>query len=180
MAKKKFRSISEVCEWRAFEYDGEQFDLRHLDARIVEYDHSYSGPDTYKSYVTYGFHCFTTSRPDEDSLGEYHSPKESCPFCKKRYELSKYLPDLVARLADEDTRCYFAGCSRYATIELTLDSGKVIHYMMAFKAFREKKKLRLHVESAYPLEERPDRMKKIKFLVIAHKTLLGKEIKQPK
>ena len=99
-------------------------------------------------------------------------------FCRKRYELSKYLPDLVARLAGEDTRCYLAGYSRYATIELTLDSGEIIHYMMAFNTFREKKKLRLHVESAYPLEKRPGRMKKIKFLVIARKTLLGKEIKQ--
>ena len=86
----------------------------------------------------------------------------------------------IIRIADEDTRCYLAGYSRYATIELTLDSGEVIHYMMVFKAFCEKKKLRLHVESAYPLEERPGGMKKIKFLVIAHKTLLGKEIKQPK
>lgn len=178
MAKKKFPSISEVCEWRAFECDGEQFNLRHLDAQIVEYDNPYPGPDKYRFYVTYGFHCFTTSRPDEDSLGEYHSPKESRPFCRKRYELSKYLPDLVARLAGEDTRCYFAGYSRYATIELTLDSGEIIHYMMVFKTFREKKKLRLHVESAYPLEKRPGKMKKIKFLVIARKTLLGKEIKQ--
>lgn len=105
--KKKFPSISEVCEWRAFGCDGEQFNLRHLDAQIVEYDNPYPGPDKYRFYVTYGFHCFTTSRPDEDSLGEYHSPKESRPFCRKRYELSKYLPDLVARLAGEDTRCYF-------------------------------------------------------------------------
>lgn len=172
--------MGEVRKWRAFEHGGEHFDLSHLDAMTVEYANPNAGPAAYKFDVTFAFHCFTTSDPDENSLGDYQAPKECRPFCRKRYELSKCLPDLVSSLANDGMYCFFAGFGRFATIELTLDNGETVHYRMVFTVFREKKKLRLHIESAYPLKERPGKLKKIKFLVIAYNTLMSKEIKGPK
>ena len=180
MTKKKFPSIKEVCERRPFRHGDEVFDLSHLDAHIVEYENPNAGPPPYyKFYVTYGCHCFTTSRPDKHSLGDFHAPKESRPFCRSRYEYSKHLPYLVNSLGVEGARCYHAGFSRYATINLTLEGGETIDYFMVFKTFRERRKLRLHVESAYTLDAPPGKLKKIKFAVIAYNTLMGKTIRQP-
>jgi hypothetical protein len=180
MARKKYPAIGQVCERRPFRHGDEVFDLSHLDAHIVEYENPNAGPPPhYRFYVTYGFHCFTTSRPDEHSLGDFHAPKESRPFCRTRYQYSKYLPKLVGSLADKHTRCYHMGYRRFATIKLTLENGETIDYAMVFNTFREKKKLRLHVESAYPLTVPLGKKKKIKFIVIAYNTWKGREIKEP-
>lgn len=179
MTKKKFPTISETCRWPNYQYGREVFDLSHLDAQVVEYENPNPGPAQYRFYVTYSSHCFTTSRPDDQSLGDYPDPKDPRPFCKYRYECSLYLPEMVANLADKGNHCYFAGHNRFATIKLKLDGGETIDYHMVFKAFREKKKLRLHVVSAYPLDGPPG-SKKIKFLVIAYNTLMRREIKEPK
>lgn len=179
MTKKKFPTISEVCHWSKYRHADEDFDLSHLDAKTVEYENPLPGPAQYRFYVTYSSHCFTTSRPDEQSLGDYPDPKDARSFCKYRYQCSFYLPDIVASLANEGNHCYFAGYNRFATIKLTLEGGETIDYHMVFKAFKEQKKLRLHVVSAYPLDEPPG-SKKIKFLAIAYNTLMGREIKEPK
>ena len=180
MTKKRFPTISEVCHWRKYRHSDEVFDLSHLDAQTVEYENSNPGPPAqYVFYVTYSSHCFTTSRPDEHSLGDYPYLKNTRPFCRNRYKYSSYLPEIVAGLANAGSHCYFAGHNRFATIKLTLEGGGTIDYRMVFKAFREKKKLRLHIVSAYPLDE-PQRCKKINFLAIAYNTLWRKEIKEPK
>ncbi|HFF1503567.1 TPA: hypothetical protein ACGBEO_004859, partial [Escherichia coli] len=45
-------------------------------------------------------------------------------------------------------------------------------------AFREKKKLRLHVTSAYPISEK-QKGKSVKFFTIAYNLLRNKQLPQP-
>ena len=83
MEERRFPKVGETRSWRNFEHDGVVFDLSHLDAKIIEYENPKKGPPSYLFYVTFGCHCFTTSRPDDKSLGDYHAPKESRPFTRK-------------------------------------------------------------------------------------------------
>ena len=57
----------------------------------------------------------------------------------------------------------------------TLDKA---FYFVAFRAFREKKKLRLHVTSAYPISEK-QKGKSVKFFTIAYNLLRNKQLPQP-
>ncbi|REY77210.1 stationary phase growth adaptation protein, partial [Mycobacterium tuberculosis] len=51
-------------------------------------------------------------------------------------------------------------------------------YFVPFKVYRERKKLRLHVTSAYPVKERPSG-KPVSFFKIAHNLLRGKPLPKP-
>ncbi len=63
------------------------------------------------------------------------------------------LPSIIAELPQK--YCYHGGYSRYCTCEYKDAAGKLRYYQVVFWVFKSAKKLRLHVESAYPLEERP-------------------------
>ncbi|WP_249942308.1 hypothetical protein [Escherichia coli] len=107
----------------------------------------------YRFWVTYSLHCFTKdyehqTNEEKQSL-MYHAPKESRPFCQHRYNLARtHLKRTI--LALPESNVIHAGYGSYAVIEVDLDGGDKAFYFVAFRAFREKKKLRLHVTSAYP------------------------------
>ncbi|EOV7014746.1 hypothetical protein ACOQ5X_005386, partial [Escherichia coli] len=56
--------------------------------------------------------------------------------------------------------------------------GNKEYYFVAFKAFREKKKLRLHITSAYPASEKPNG-RSVKFFAIAYNLLRNKPLPKP-
>jgi len=166
---------SEVKKWRDFTFNSTVYDLSHLNAHQVEYfdDRDKDNPITYTFTVTYSFHCFT-----KESESEYHSteelkqliydaPAESRPFNFERYELSKHLPSIIKSLSDKQTFVGHAGYNSYATVKLLNLKGIEVDYLVIFKVFRENKKLRLHVTSAYPVYEGKGRMKKVRFLTLA-------------
>jgi hypothetical protein len=169
--------MAEVDKWRAFEYLDVVYDLSHLNTHIAKYidERNPEKPICYHFHVTYSFHCFTSKEIDDSdsSVKEqliYSAPKESRFFNIIRYELSKHLPSIISSLHN-NTLVFHAGYNRFATVKLKDSEGNEVEYFVVFNTFREKRKLRLHVESAYPLKEKLGRVNKINFWSIAHKTL---------
>ncbi len=65
-------------------------------------------------------------------------------------------------------------------IDKVLDSnGTEVDYFVVFTVFKESKKLRLHVQSAYPVYEGIGKIKKVGFLVIANNLLTNKKLPKP-
>lgn len=182
---KKFQTVEEVISWKKFIANGQTYDLSHLDAHWVEYldDREINKPITYRFIVTYGFHCFAKASDDltdeQSNLLMYHTPKESRPFNFERYQLSKQLPSIIKALSEQTTLVIHAGYGNYATVKLLDSKGVEFYYFVAFKVFREKKKLRLHVASAYPKYDGIGRIKKVKFFTIASSLLQGKKLPKP-
>lgn len=177
----KFNTVEEITSWRPFLYKGQIYNLSHLDAHLAEYTDQ--NEKTYKYIVTYSFHCFTKEDPDvseeESDLLLYKTRKENRHFNFERYQLSMLLPKIILSLGDSSTTCFHAGYSRFVRYEISDDIGNTINYFIVFKSFKEKKRLRLHIESAYPASpEEKGKLKKVNFFVIAHNTLLGKSTKK--
>jgi hypothetical protein len=164
---------TEVTQWKSFVHDGKIYDLSHLDAQTITYVHS-SGQE-FQFFITYGLHCFakesaSMSESEQASL-LYHAPRESRPFHFQRYAYSKHLPDIIQNLGT--ARVFDAGWDGYTTIKIWNEDGTQIDYKVVFKAFREKKKLRLHISSAYEIE--PNwKMKPVSFFAIAQNLLANK------
>ncbi|WP_447874500.1 stationary phase growth adaptation protein [Serratia fonticola] len=177
-------NIEEVKKWRAFtDAEGMSWDLSFLDAHAVTYTHRSEGKEdrVYKFIVSYSFHCFCKEYPeqseDEKRALMYDSPRESRPFCRVRYGLAKrYLRDIVLSL--DRQRIVHAGHGSYAVVEALNDAGESCFYHVPFRAFRENKKLRLHVTSAYPVATMPGGGK-VGFYVIAHNLMTGKRLPHP-
>lgn len=178
----KFNTVEETTSWKSFVYKGQVYNLSHLDAHLAEYTDQEK--KTYKYIVTYGFHCFTKEvlglSEEESNLLLYKTRKENRHFNFERYQLSKHLPKIILSLGGSSTVCFHGGYSRFIRYEISDDMGNTINYYIVFKSFREKKRLRLHIESAYPVspEERV-KLKKVNFFTIAYNTLYGKSTKEP-
>lgn len=174
----------EIQKWRAFDHpDGMLRDLSFLDAHEVTYVHSAEGKVDieYRFFVTYSNHCFTKAylhqTPAEQALLMYSTGKEKRPFCERRYQLAKkYLRDIICSLGQQ--KVIHAGYGSYATVEVELENGETGYYFVVFKAFREAKKFRLHVTSAYPIDTKPAGAK-VSFFVIARNLKANKPLPQP-
>ena len=178
-------TVNEVKNWRNFILDGNIYDLSHINAQCIEYldKRDANKPITYSFIVTYGSHCFTkdvegNSREESQRL-MYYAPKESRPFNFERYELSKQLPSIIASLGNQETLVCHAGHGKYAVVRLLDSNGYKVDYFIPFAVFRESKKLRLHIQSAYPIYEGVGKINKVGFFVIAKNLLLNKKLPQP-
>lgn len=177
-------STTEVLKWRGFAHpDGTTRDLSFLDAHEVIYTHAAPGkPDkTYRFFVTYSFHCFCKAYDDQPEEVKaalmYHAPKENRPFCDRRYSLAKqYLRGIIDTLGSR--KVIHGGYGSYATVQVELENGDTGFYFVVFDAFREKKKFRLHISSAYPMDKMPGG-KSVKFFSIAHNLSVNKPLPQP-
>jgi hypothetical protein len=181
-----FNTVStEVIRWKSFTLESEVYDLSHLHAHHVEYldERNVNETITYKFIVTYGLHCFTEKL---DGLSEeesrslmYSAPRESRHFNAERYYLSKELPNIILSLSQKTTLVCHAGYGRFASVKVLDSKGVEIDYFVVFTVFKESKKLRLHVESAYPKDEGLGKIKKVSFLVIANNLLTNKKLPKP-
>ena len=171
-------NIDEVAQWHPFkDPDGNIWDLSFLDAHEVTYTHSSPGKQdiVYKFIVSYSFHCFCKDYPEQTAEEQlalmYHADKDARPFCKIRYALAR-----------EKLRAIIEGLGNakviHAVVEIAANDGESEFYFVPFKAYRERKKLRLHVTSAYPVNERPPG-KPVSFFKIAHNLLRGKPLPKP-
>jgi hypothetical protein len=180
-----FNTVDEVTSWRSFTFENVTYDLSHLDAQWVEYldNRDPEKQVTYKFIVTYSFHCFAKDSEglsEEDSqLLMYQAPKDSRAFNFERYELSKHLPKIIDALGEKETLVCHAGYGSFAAVKILDTSGNEIDYFVSFVVFKEKKKLRLHVQSAYPLDQKLGNVKKVGFFAIAKNLLLGKKLPKP-
>lgn len=177
-------SSGEILKWRPFAHpDGTERDLSFLDAHDVTYTHSAAGKQDieYRFLVTYSFHCFTKDyehqTAEEQAALMYVTRKEKRPFCEHRYQrASMYLRDVICSLGQR--KVIHAGYGSFATVELELENGETAFYYVVFKAFREAKKFRLHVTSAYPVDAKPGGAK-VSFFVIAHKLKTNRPLPHP-
>ncbi|MFM6592190.1 MAG: heat-shock protein [Dolichospermum sp.] len=185
---KDFNTVkTEVKRWRNFTFNGQVYDLSHLDVHRVEYtdETDENNPFTYRFIVTYSSHCFTEKSEDltseELELLMYHdlNKKESRPFNFERYHLSRQLPSIIKSLADKTTLVCHAGYKKYASVKVLDSNGIEVDYFVVFTVFRESKKLRLHIQSAYPKYDGIGKVEKVHFFVIAKNLLNNKKLPTP-
>ena len=180
-----FNTVNEVIAWKNFILNGDIYDLSHLNAHWVEYldQRGDKNQITYKFIVTYGLHCFTKDSDnfssEESQLLMYSAPRESRQFNFERYQLSKQLPSIIKSLGDKETLVCHAGYGKFATVKILDSNGREVDYYVVFAVFTEVKKLRLHVQSAYPKYEGIGKVKKVGFFVIAKKLLDNKKLPKP-
>ncbi|NES18421.1 MAG: heat-shock protein [Symploca sp. SIO3E6] len=179
-----FKTVKEVTCWKNFTLDGKKYDLSHLNAHRVEYldERDKTRPAIYRFIVTYGLHCFTKDVEDiseeQERLLTYSAPRESRPFNLERYELSKNLPAIIKSLGNKETLICHAGYGKYAVVKVLNSRGCEVNYFVPFAVFRESKRLRLHVQSAYPKEEL-GKVKKVGFFAITKNLLQNKKLPRP-
>ena len=185
MAIQKQLKIDQQAHWKPFIKDGVTYDLSHLDAHWVEFVQPAKGDrpeQVYKFIVSYSYHCFTKDYSHQTEIEKqqlnYKTQKDSRPFCIKRYELSKYLPDLIKNLSNEKL-VFHGGYESYAFCEVLDENEEKIEYFISFIVYRECKKLRLHIKSAYPLNKPQGRVKKVGFFNIAYNLLKNKRLPRP-
>lgn len=178
-------NISEVNSWKNFtDPDGVVWDLSFLNAHKAVYTHKAQGKEDikYTFYVSYSFHCFAkdydSQTEDEKNKLMYHAPKDSRPFCQHRYNLAKkHLKSCILNLDKMDV--VHAGYGNYAVFEIIDEDGNNINYFAPFKVFRENKKMRIHVTSAYAITGKVGG-EKVGFLKIANNLMRGKSLPHPK
>lgn len=159
--------------------------MSHLNANWVEYLDTRDEEKliTYRFIVTYGLHCFAKDSEElsteKSQLLMYDAPRESRPFNFERYELSKQLPSIINSLGNKETLVCHAGYGKFATVKVLDAKDREINYFVPFAVFKESKKLRLHVQSAYPIYEDMGRVQKVGFFVIAKNLLNNKKLPKP-
>ena len=179
-------NLDEVTQWTPFTpAGGAPEDLSFLDAHKVTYKHEAAGKPTitYDFWVTYSFHCFakdyTHLTDAERAILMYHAPKDSRPFCYVRYNLAKqYLKAIIENLGSPGVIVRHAGYESYATSKIITEDGKELWYFVPFRVYREFKKFRIHVTSAYP-EMTNSGGGKVGFFTIAHCLKTGKKLPTP-
>lgn len=181
----KFHTVGEVTSWKNFTLNGKTYDFSHLNAHWVEYldERNAEKPFTYKLMVTYGLHCFAKDTEEisgkELQLLMYKSPREFRAFNFERYELSKQLPNIIKSLGDKETLVCHAGYGKFATVKIIDSNGIAANYFVPFAVFKESKKLRLYVHSAYLMYEGIGKVKKVGFFVIVNNLLNNKKLPKP-
>lgn len=175
--------LGEVLEWQPFTTpNGEVYDLTFLNVKKITYVHSTEGKKDieYDFWVTYSSHCFTKdyeSLTDADRAAlNYHAPREDRPFCFKRYELAKqYLCNAIESLGSLGSVVLDGGYKSYITTKIITADDQDLWYHIPFKVYRERKKYRIHVMSAYSSTEKRGGGK-VGFFKIAYKLRMNKKL----
>lgn len=170
-------------------YRGEALDLQHLDAFALKVDPGL-GVEI-DVVILFSCHCFTVSFK-RDGRGEalvpvdevFDNGRERRVLCLKRYEHSKILPRVIKELGARTIQVAATDRQNFVTFEV-LDAleGTKHRYAVYFevtKDKRRKKRLILHVQSAYvpdQLTKRQEKAGKVSFTVLLRKAYLGEKIR---
>lgn len=181
MSYKRLFNLSdhEVQQWKPFQHVNAEYPLDHLDACKLVFQHPKRN-ERYTLFFTFSHHVFTRGiKSDEspDVIDIYPFPSDKRLFDKTRYELSKHLPQIIATLPNQF--CYHGGYSRYCSCKIKQDNGIEIYYQVVYRVWKEHGKIRFHIESAYLLNEKLGRVKKVDFWVICHNLLHSKKLPKP-
>lgn len=181
MSNKKLFNLpdNEVQQWKSFNIGGKEYDFSHLNACKYSFKHPERN-ESYTLYFTFSHHVFTRAIKDEDnylSICIYPYPLDSRVFDLTRFKLSQFLPEIIATLPEQF--CYHGGYSRYCSCKINKEDGTEVYYQVVYRVWKERGKMRFHIESAYPLEESLGKVKKVNFWVICHNLLRGKKLPQP-
>jgi hypothetical protein len=181
VAKQKLFNLpgNEVQQWKSFNVDNVEYDFCHLNACKHVFQHPERN-ERYTLFFTFSHHVFTRGIKEEEKIEPmqiYPYPSDNRVFDSTRYKLSKYLPELVASLPEQF--CFHGGYSRYCSCKIDQEDGTEIYYQVVYRVWKERGKMRFHIESAYPLQESLGKVKKVNFWVICHNLLRGKKLPSP-
>ncbi len=181
MANKNLFNLpdNEVQQWKSFKFGGKEHDFSHLDACRHSFKHPKRN-ENYTLYFTFSHHVFTRGIKKQDNpelLPLYPYPVDIRIFDLERFRLSAYLPEIVASLPKQF--CYHGGYSRYCSCKIEQKDGSDIYYQVVYRVWKERGKMRFHIESAYPLDEPQGKVKKVDFWVICHNLFRGKKLPEP-
>ena len=164
--------------WKPFFYKYQEYSLEHLTATKRTFFNE-KKQEKYTLYFTFSHHVFTSSKKEialDDEL-LYNFPKEDLRvFNFERYKLSKNIPNIIENLQEQ--YFYHGGYSRYCSSKVYLESGEEVYYQIVYRVWKERGKMRFHIESAYPLDKR-GKTKKVNFWVICHNLATGKNYHTP-
>jgi hypothetical protein len=172
-------------EWINFNYQGEVYDLSHLNS--FEWSFTAAEGDkrperTYRLYVTFSSHCFTRNPQPGEQIAEdllFHTKKESRVFCFDRHEYSFTLPDIVKCL--DERQCWKTGKGNFFTAEFFDRSGKEIEYEVYFDVVKTGRKgwLNLIIQTAFcrtkGYESTQPKKRRIRLHVIAYNTQIKQD-----
>jgi predicted nucleotidyltransferase len=174
-------------------FRGEPWDLSHLDALVLRADigdkKKSPGAELLVNVVAlFSCHCFTHSVESDSRLPipldeVFYDGREDRVLNAERYHLSKrYLPDLIRELGERTIRV--AGPQpNFVSFEVTDSSGREVRYAVFFEVERckkQKRRLILRVQSAYPMDEVPQRLAKagkVNLPVLLRAAYEGRKIK---
>lgn len=181
MAKKKQFNLpdNEVQQWKGFNVAAKEYNFNHLNTCKHIFTHPERN-ESYTLYFTFSHHVFTRSIKETENVEPaliYPYPSDERAFDEVRFELSKHLPKIVETLPEQF--CYHGGYSRYCSCKISQRNGPEIYYQVVYRVWKERGKMRFHIESAYPLQESLGKVKKVNFWVICHNLLRGKKLPQP-
>lgn len=183
-----FNNVEEVQNWPAKRVDNKRYDFSHLNAQRISYSVPANKDNPNKKYdviITYSYHFFAKDTPEIDDaerqrrMYSYHG-KALRPVHDERYELSKKLPNIIQNLLI--TKCLHGAKDSFFVVELISTATKQAEpYEVYFEIFKEMKKLRMHIKTAFVRRKRSqERAQKIKFATILNKTLANQKVKRPK
>lgn len=140
--------IDSIQEWESFSHKGDEYCLGHLKAHEVEF----VGKDgtSYKFIVTYGLHCFTKNETAHNIPVLISDGREQQYVCLERYESSKKIRQVIESLDQPRVKIYQTFGEKFFTMHLLNNlTGELEPYKICVAFFRENRKLRLHVTSAF-------------------------------
>lgn len=155
--------------------NGRSYDVSHLNATWVEF---VINAKAYPFFVSYSHHCFakTVQGYNDCESWAYNYPKDPRNFHEKRYKRSLCLPAIIEALPTSIT--FHARRGSYAVCEITSNDGGTYFYQVVFDLFKVNRKLRLHISSAYLIDERP-KIKKVGFERIVKNLISGRPLPKP-
>lgn len=171
-------------------YKGADWDLSHLDAFAMRLDPGLGFE--VDVVILFSCHCFSKSfkrdgRPRADIPDDevFDNGREQRVLCPERYEHSKqFLPRLVKELSGRTIQVAATDRQNFVTFEERKADGSLLYrYAMYFEVTRDtrrKKRLLLHVQSAYVQQEVSKRQKnagKVSFANLLRAAYAGRKIK---
>jgi len=138
--------VDSIQHWEPFEYNGQQYDLGHLDCHEVVFQKD-RAPICF--IVTYGLHCFTKDGTAYNIQVLYADGRHSQTICLERYEASKQLRRIIEKLGMGSLIYLTQGESFFTMDMMNNISGVVEPFKICLAIYREHRRLRMHVTSAY-------------------------------
>jgi hypothetical protein len=179
--------LSLPVKWPTFEYEGESYDLSHLNPCTQKYERPAEGnrpSEVYTVEVVFSLHCFSHGPKPEEAYNAklvYPNRYETRLFDLRRYEHSKLLPGIIQTLPERKP-CHNRNRRNFFLVELIAENGTKIEYEIFFKVKKKSKGLlEMIVESAFVRDAdhrstRP-RGKPVRFWIILHNTLNNRDLR---
>jgi hypothetical protein len=172
--------------WIEFKHVDRVYDLKHLRPYTTSFERPAKGKRSEEKFsvnITFSHHCFTRGLPrdgnNHDLALRFDHDGDCRIFDAERWELSKLLPSIIAKLPTK--KCQQSGHGNFFTIEIIAGDGSKSEYEVFFRVWKPGRgRIFLHVESAYVREESYGASKPkgvaIDFYVILHNTLNNRPI----